>query len=88
MVVSGRTWLYEHLVELGLQVWPSQANFLLFKPPFAAAEVSEKLLQRGVIVRPLNGFYLPTHLRVTVGLPAENQRFVTALREVLAETLS
>ena len=47
--------------------------------------MSERLLQRGVIVRPMTQFYLPTHLRVTVGLPEENERFITALRKTLAE---
>ena len=84
IVVSGRNWLFDKLVGLGVQTWPAQGNFILFKPPFAAAEVSERLLQRGVIVRPMTQFYLPTHLRVTVGLPEENERFITALGAVLA----
>ena len=85
LVLSGRDWLYEQLTRLGLRLWPSQANFILFKPPFPAAEVSERLLRRGVIVRPMTPFYLPTHLRVTVGLPAENKRFIDALRDTLVE---
>jgi hypothetical protein len=36
-------------------------------------------------VRPMTQFYLPTHLRVTVGMPEENERFIVALRESLAE---
>jgi histidinol-phosphate aminotransferase len=70
---------------LGLQVWPSQGNFILFKPSFSPAEVSERLSQRGVIVRPMTQFYLPTHLRVTVGRSIENERFIAALSEVLAD---
>ena len=84
LVVAGRQWLYEALSQLEVQVWPSQANFILFKPPFAATEVSEQLLRRGIIVRPMGNFYLPDHLRVSVGLPEENERFVSALREILA----
>jgi histidinol-phosphate aminotransferase len=85
LVVSGRNWLKANLATLEVQVWPSQGNFILFKPPFAAAEVSEQLLRRGVIARPMSQFYLPTHLRVTVGLPEENERFIAALRDTLAE---
>jgi histidinol-phosphate aminotransferase len=85
LTLSGRAWLFEKLTGLGLPVWPSQSNFILFKPPFPAAMVSERLLQRGVIVRPMTQFYLPTHLRVTVGFPEENERFITALQESLAE---
>ncbi len=66
-------------------MWASQGNFILFKPPYDAAEVSERLLKRGVIVRPMTQFYLPTHLRITVGFPEENERSITALKEVLSE---
>ena len=84
-MVSGRQWLYEQLNGLDVQVWPSQANFILFRPPFDAAQVSERLLHQGLIVRPMTQFYLPTHLRVTVGLPAENERFISGLQTVLSE---
>jgi histidinol-phosphate aminotransferase len=83
--IAGRDWLCEQLTRLGLQVWPSQGNFILFKPSFSPAEVSERLSQRGVIVRPMTQFYLPTHLRVTVGRSIENERFIAALSEVLAD---
>jgi histidinol-phosphate aminotransferase len=83
--IAGREWLYEHLQRLGLPVWPSQANFVLFRPAYPPAEVSERLLQKGVIVRPMTQFYLPAHLRVTVGTPGENELFLTALDQVLAE---
>lgn len=85
LIIAGRDWLYEQLVGLDLQVQPSQANFILFKSDFAPQEVSERLLQRGVIIRPMDKFSLPTHLRVTVGLPEENQRFIATIREVLAD---
>ena len=85
VVLEGRQWLYEQLKQLDLQVWPTQANFMLFKPPFPAPDVSEQLLRRGIIVRPMGGFYLPEHLRVSVGLPEENARFIDILRDILAE---
>jgi histidinol-phosphate aminotransferase len=85
LTVLGRNWLTEQLAALKLPLWPSQSNFILFKPPFPSVLVSERLLQRGVIVRPMTQFYLPTHLRVTVGLPEENERFIAALRKSLAE---
>ena len=46
--------------------------------------MAEALLRQGVIVRPVAGAGLPTHLRVTIGTPTENRRFVAALRAVLA----
>jgi histidinol-phosphate aminotransferase len=67
---------------LGVAYVPSHANFLLVGVGDAAA-VYERLLRQGVIVRPVGGYGLPRHLRVTVGLPAENERFVAALRNIL-----
>jgi histidinol-phosphate aminotransferase len=84
LVTYGREWLYNQLTGMGIEVWPSQANFLLFKPPFNAAEISEQLMQRGIIVRPMGQFYLPAHLRVTIGLAEEHERFITALNEVMS----
>jgi len=83
LVISGRKWLYEQIKALGIQAWPSQANFVLFQPAMPAPVMAEALLKRGVIVRPLGGFYLPDHIRVTVGLPGENEQFISALRQVL-----
>jgi len=48
------------------------------------ARVFEGLLDRGVIVRPLASYGYPDRIRVNSGLPEENQRFVEALRQVLA----
>jgi histidinol-phosphate aminotransferase len=47
--------------------------------------VYRKLLRQGVIVRPLAGYDMPDHLRVTVGTPKENARFLKALRTALDE---
>jgi len=50
-----------------------------------AAEVYKRLLKRGVIVRPVAGYGLPEHLRVTVGTGEENTRFLAALAASLKE---
>jgi histidinol-phosphate aminotransferase len=73
---------------LGLAWIPSFANFVAVQIPRAggasrAAAVYQKLLRAGVIVRPVAGYALPDHLRVTVGLPEENGRFLAALAEAL-----
>jgi histidinol-phosphate aminotransferase len=67
---------------------PSFANFVTVEIPRAgganqAGAVYQKLLRAGVIVRPVAGYALPDHLRVTVGLPEENQRFLAALAGAL-----
>jgi len=79
---SGLEQLERGLAALGVGFVPSHGNFLLVHVGDAAA-VYEQLLRRGVIVRPVASYGLPEHLRVTVGLAAENQRFLDALRAVL-----
>jgi histidinol-phosphate aminotransferase len=71
------------LQALGLRCLPSQANFLSFDLGRPAGPCYEALLRQGVIVRPLAPYAMPNHLRVTVGTPAENQRFLAALRQAL-----
>ena len=67
---------------LGLEHIPSHGNFVTFAVDDGAA-INQKLLQQGVIVRPIAGYGLPRHLRVTIGLEAENARFLEALERVL-----
>jgi histidinol-phosphate aminotransferase len=81
---EGMAFLTESFRAMGLSFVPSVANFLLVKVGKGMA-VYEALLRRGVIVRPMDGYGFPEHLRVTVGLPDENRRFVDALADVLRE---
>jgi histidinol-phosphate aminotransferase len=69
---------------LGVPFVPSAANFILVRVGQGLA-VYDALLRRGVIVRPMDGYGLPEHLRVTIGLPEENRRFIEALEAVLRE---
>jgi histidinol-phosphate aminotransferase len=68
---------------LGLGVTPSQANFVLVDLGRPARPLYDALLHKGVIARPLGNYGLPNHLRITVGTPAENERLLRALAEVL-----
>jgi len=79
---DGIEYLTRELRALGFEVWPSDANFLLAKPARPGASVFQRLLREGVIVRPLAGFGMPEHVRITVGLPEENERLVKALRRI------
>jgi len=67
---------------LGLEYIPSHANFVTFRVS-QAATVYQKLLRQGVIVRPIAGYGMPEHLRVTIGTPKENTRFLAALEAAL-----
>jgi histidinol-phosphate aminotransferase len=73
--------------EIGLAPLPSAANFLLadLGSLERAQAVNAALLARGVIVRPARAFGAPSSLRVTVGFPEENARFLAAAAEALAE---
>jgi len=79
---EGMAYLVEGLKRLGLSWVPSAANFVLVRVG-PAAKIYQALLRRGVIVRPMEGYGFPEHLRVTVGLPEENRRFLQALGDVL-----
>jgi histidinol-phosphate aminotransferase len=81
-----RAYLTEQLSERGYLVTPSQANFVLVDFQEPAQELYERLLTKGVIVRPIGG--LATSLRITVGTAAQNQRFLDALDAVTGPGLS
>lgn len=77
--------LFQNLRALSdVQVWPSAANFILFRvtAPSAPA-VFEGLRQRGVLIKNLDGM-IPGCLRVTVGTSQENDAFLAALRQTLS----
>jgi histidinol-phosphate aminotransferase len=84
MLKEGRAQLMAGMRKLGLDPVESVTNFILF--PFdKAGELTAALTKRKVIVRPMAGFGLPHHVRVSVGLAAENAQFLTALEAALAE---
>jgi histidinol-phosphate aminotransferase len=80
---QGIVTLRDGLHNLGLTILPPAGNFTAFAVPGGGQRVYDALLQRGVIIRPLTPYGMPDHLRVSVGLPVENQRFLKMLGEVL-----
>ncbi len=80
---AGMLQLQEGCRELDLSWIPSKANFLAIDFGRDTAAINQGLLREGVIVRPVAGYGMPNHLRVSIGLPAENARFLEALRKVL-----
>ncbi len=79
---KGLKYLYEELKKLGLEYVPTEANFFLIKVG-RGLEVYNRLLKKGVIVRPMDSYGLGSYIRVTVGLVEENHRFIRSLTEVL-----
>jgi histidinol-phosphate aminotransferase len=70
------------LKRLGLSHIPSHGNFVTVELADATA-VNASLLKQGVIVRPIGGYGLPKHLRVSIGLESENSIFLDALEKSL-----
>lgn len=80
---EGLDYLSRELTKLNLPFAPSFTNFILVDLGFDPTPVYNALLKEGVIVRPVGAYRLKTHLRVTVGLPEENERFIRAIKKVL-----
>jgi histidinol-phosphate aminotransferase len=76
---EGVAYLTRELSALGVPVWPTDANFVLAQ---IGVGMDDRLLREGVIVRPLGGFGMPEHVRISVGLPEENERLVKTLRRL------
>lgn len=79
---AGLEQLEEGFRRLGLEYIPSRANFITVRVG-DAGRVYQRLLAGGVIVRPIANYGMPEHVRVTVGLPEHNQRFLAALEQAL-----
>ncbi len=80
---AGMEQLRRGLDQLGIAHIPSGGNFLCIDVRRPAGPIYDALLRLGVIVRPVAGYGMPNHLRVTVGLREENARFLDALAHVL-----
>jgi histidinol-phosphate aminotransferase len=79
---QGVKYLQTEFARLGLSYVPSQANFILVRVG-NGPEVFQRLLQQGVIVRPMVGYKFPEHVRVTVGTMAQNQKLISALERLI-----
>lgn len=83
MVLNGRKYLRAEIEKLGCRCVDTETNFFLIDTERDGRDIYKKLLHKGVIVRPMNAYNLPNHIRITVGLPAENERFLGAFKEVI-----
>jgi histidinol-phosphate aminotransferase len=78
VAVSERARVAAHLEKSGTSVLPSAGNFLLLHAGTNARARFDALLRSGIIVRPVGNYGLPEHLRVTLGTPEQNDRFLQA----------
>ena len=85
LIRSERQRVFEGLRDLpGISPYPSHANFILFETERPVAEIFHGLIDLGVLIRDVSRYpMLDRHMRVTIGLPEENDAFLVALREVL-----
>jgi len=79
---EGMDYLRREIERLGLEQIPSQANFILVRVG-DGREVCQRLLRRGVIVRPMGAYDLPEYIRVTIGTMKENSRFASELKDII-----
>jgi len=76
---EGKQFLYQSFRQFGISYIPTEANFIMFETAQDAKDVFNALMKQGVIVRPMG----PKRLRVTIGLPEENKRFVAELEKIV-----
>lgn len=79
-----KKYLEQQLQRLGCLTVPSETNFLLVDTGVDSRVLAERLLQKGIVVRPGDCYQLPTFLRVSVGLPEDCCFFIEVLEEVLS----
>ncbi len=80
---EGLLYLTGELGKMEIPFAPTYTNFILIDLGFDPVPIYDALLREGVIVRPVGGYGLKTHLRVTIGLPSENEKFIRAIKKVL-----
>jgi histidinol-phosphate aminotransferase len=79
LVLDQRPWLFGELARLGFDPVPSQGNFFLIRARGGGRALFERLLKRGVIIRPLDPYGLTGHARVTIGRREDSERLLEAL---------
>ncbi len=78
---EGKAYLYKELDKLGVPFVKTEANFIFINLNDDADAAFIELMRRGVIVRPLTSFGMPGSIRVTIGTPEQNKKFINALSE-------
>ena len=79
---DGMEQLVSAFERLGYDYIPSMGNFVCYDTRTSGVDVYQRMLQQGVIVRPVSNYGMETHLRVSVGLPEENARFIEVLESM------
>jgi len=80
---TGLSYFYEQLRNLDLDFIPTQANFVAVKLGADAGRICDRLMKSGVLVRNMESFNMAEYIRVSIGLPDENERFIKELKKIL-----
>jgi len=83
LIHDGLDFLYTELEKRSLHYFPTETNFFLIDVQCDAKVVFEQFLRQGVIVRAMSAYGFPNFIRINVGLPEENRRFLVALDQVM-----
>ena len=81
---TGLSYVYEQLRNLDLDFISTQANFVAVKLGADAGRICDRLMKEGVLVRNMESFNMAEYIRVSIGLPDENERFIKELKKILA----
>ncbi len=83
ITIKGREYLTKSLTDLGFKVYPSQANFIMVDFGEKCETIYKELLHRGILLRPLKAYGFPTCLRITIGLPEDNETLISTIKEII-----
>ena len=80
---AGKAYLYAAFEDMGLRYTETEGNFIMLHLEQLGSDISDVLLQEGIIVRPIAGYGYPNAIRLTIGTQKENERVITALGHIL-----
>lgn len=83
--LAGKAFIEHSFAQLGLHVYPTEANFYAVEVPVSATRAYDDLLRRGIIVRSGDALAMPGRLRITIGSPEENAMLVDAFEHLLPQ---
>jgi len=85
---AGAAWLLDRFAELGLRAVPTSANFVYFEIDDSADAFAQRMQNEGVIVRSLVPWGIPNGIRVTIGTPHQNEKFLAALKKIMRQAVA
>jgi histidinol-phosphate aminotransferase len=83
--LAGKAFIQHSFAQLGLHVYPTEANFYAVEVPVSATRAYDDLLRRGIIVRSGDALSMPGRLRITIGSPEENAMVIDAFEQLLPQ---